>query len=87
MHTCTHIQDSRVEKQKLSNHMKILIDQLKKELRVRGCYEFGKTKKDLKDSLKGILTGVQRFPSLLLTNPIQPLDDLNIQNYTIFVMI
>ena len=41
-------------------------------------------KKKLTDSLKEIFMGVQRVPSLLLTNPTQSLEDLNLQNYTIF---
>ena len=57
-------------------------DQLKQELRARGCYEFGKQKDDLVCSLKQILKGV-RVPSLLLQNPTQALQEINLKNYTI----
>ena len=62
--------------EKLSN------EQLKKELRARGCYDFDGKKKYLTDALKETLKGV-RVPSLLLTNPSQSLHELNLQNYTI----
>ena len=57
-------------------------DQLKQELRARGCYEFGKRKDNLVCSLKEILKGV-RVPSLLLQNPTQALEEISLKDYTI----
>jgi hypothetical protein len=57
--------------------------QLKKELRARKIYDFGPTKKDVKERLNEHLRGIQRVPSLLLHNPTQHIGTLNLQNYTI----
>ncbi len=56
---------------------------LAKELKTRGCDVSGTTKKALATSLKNNLKGVQRVPSLLLTNPTESLESLNIENYHI----
>ena len=58
-------------------------NQLQEELRRRNVYHLATTKKDLNDILKGTLKGVQRVPTLLLTNPTGNLSDLNIDNYTV----
>ena len=58
-------------------------NQLQDELRRRNVYHLATTKKDLNDILKGTLKGVQRVPTLLLTNPTGNLSDLNIDNYTV----
>lgn len=41
------------------------------------------TKKDLRKTIKTNLKGVQRVPSLLLTYPEEPLEDINLKNYQI----
>ena len=56
---------------------------LAKELKTRECDVSGTTKKALATSLKNNLKGVQRVPSLLLTNPTESLESLNIENYHI----
>ncbi len=43
----------------------------------------GAIKKALTKHLKDHLKGVQRVPSLLLTNPTEPLENLNLQHYQI----
>lgn len=51
----------------------LLVDQLRTELRSREIYDLAKTKPFLEQDLRRILKGVQRVPSILLTQPLQPL--------------
>ena len=57
--------------------------EMKKELQTRNWKTTGSTKKTLTEDLKKNLKGVQRVPSLLLTNPTEPLENLNLQHYQI----
>ena len=54
---------------------------LQNELNKRGWETSGTTKKELTQTLKNNLKGVQRVPSLLLTNPTESLADLNLEHY------
>ena len=58
--------------------------QLKEELCLRGIPNIESSdKKELTSLLVCILRGAQRVPTLLITNPIQPLSELNLGAYTI----
>ena len=57
--------------------------QLEQELRVREVFDFGNTKKELTQSLKAALQGVQRVPTALLNDPMQTPSDINLKDYTI----
>lgn len=57
--------------------------QLQEELRARKEYDYGNTKKDRHSVLMETLQGVQRVPTLLINNPTQNLQELNLQNYNI----
>ncbi len=57
--------------------------EIRKELQTRQWNSTGTTKKALTKDLKDHLKGVQRVPSLLLTNPTEPLENLNLQHYQI----
>ena len=46
-------------------------------------YHEATTKLDLSNTLRGILCGAQRVPSLLLANPTLSLEALHLQHYTI----
>ena len=59
------------------------VQQLHEELRARNVYHEATTKSDLTSTLRGILCGAQRVPSLLLANPTLPLEALHLQHYTI----
>ena len=56
---------------------------VQEELRARELYDFGTTKKEATEMLTAALKGVQRVPTLLLTNPTQSLHEVNLQFYTI----
>lgn len=57
--------------------------ELKEELRAHQVYDFGTRKTELTKSLKSLLCGIQRVPSLLLLNPTQNLADTNLRDYTV----
>ena len=59
------------------------VQQLQEELRARNVYHLATTKQDLNNTLRGILRGAQRVPSLLLANPTLSLEAVNLQLYTI----
>lgn len=59
------------------------LDQVRQELRVRNIYHTSKTKKEAEAILTDTLKGVQRMPSILITNPTTSLGDLHLQHYTI----
>ena len=59
------------------------VQQLQEELRARNVYHLVTTKQDLNNTLRGILRGAQRVPSLLLANPTLSLEAVNLQLYTI----
>lgn len=62
----------------------LLISDLREELHSRNDYDTDKVKKSvLRDRLDDILRGVQRVPTLLLSDPTQPLSNLNLHNYTV----
>ena len=58
-------------------------EQLRQELRLRKNFDFGSTKAELTKSLKAILCGAQRVPSLLLLNPTQTFTEMNLNDYTV----
>jgi len=58
------------------------VQQLQEELRDRNVYHLATTKQDLNNTLRGILRGAQRVPSLL-ANPTLSLEAVNLQLYTI----
>ena len=58
-------------------------EDLRRELEVRGVKDYPTTKKGRTDALKGILSGVQRVPSLLMFSPESLLSDLNLQDYEV----
>ena len=57
--------------------------ELKEELQAHQVYDFGTRKTELTKSLKSLLCGIQRVPSLLLLNPTQNLADTNLGDYTV----
>ena len=57
--------------------------ELWEELHARGIWDNDKPKKELQSLLVQCLKGVQRVPSLLVTDPEQPLDSVNLADYTI----
>ena len=56
---------------------------MKTELHERQCSKIGTTKKERIQTLKDSLKGVQRVPSLLLSNPTQSLEDINLHEHQI----
>ena len=58
-------------------------DELRRELEARGVKDYPTTRKGRVDTLKGILCGVQRVPSLLMFCPESTLTDLNLQEYVV----
>ena len=56
-------------------------DELRRELEARGVKDYPTTRKGRIDTLKCILCGVQRVPSLLMFSPESALGDLNLQDY------
>ena len=59
------------------------VAELKEEIHARGIYDTDHCKDDLQRMLPSILQGIQRIPSLMLLNPIQPLSQVHLDNYTI----
>lgn len=57
--------------------------QLQEEPRTRQYFDYGPKEKKQIHSLKTLLEGVQRVPSMLITNPTQNLIDINWQDYTV----
>ena len=57
--------------------------ELQAELRTRKIFHTATNQKDLRAVLAGNLKGVQRVPTLLLGNPRQTLNDLNLEKYTV----
>ena len=57
------------------------IDQLQQELRMRDIYHTSKTKKEAEAVLTDTLKGVQRVPSILITNPTINPTELHLQHY------
>ena len=62
---------------------KLTREEIQEELRARELFDFGTSKKEATQMLTAELRGVQRVPTLLLNNPTQLLDELNLQDYTI----
>ena len=58
-------------------------DELRRELEVRGVKDYATTRKGRVDTLKGILCGVQRVPSLLMLSLESTWGDLNLQDYEV----
>ena len=58
-------------------------EEIKDELRKRDVYTSATTKKDLQHTLHKALEGIQRVPSLLIHNPTQPLEQLNLDSYQV----
>jgi hypothetical protein len=58
-------------------------DELRRELEARGVKDYPTTRKGREDTLKGILHGVQRVPSLLMFSPESSLDDLHLHEYEV----
>ena len=58
-------------------------DELRRELEAGGVKDYPTTRKGRVDTLKCILCGVQRVPSLLMFSPECALGDLNIQDYEV----
>ena len=58
-------------------------DELRQEREARGVKDYPTTRKGRIDTLKGILCGVQRVPSLLIFSPESALGDLNLQDYEV----
>jgi hypothetical protein len=59
------------------------VQQIREELHARGSVDTTKRKDDLEATLKSILKGIQRVPTLLLLNPTGDLSDLNLEHYTV----
>ncbi len=59
------------------------VGELREELHARGIWDTDKPKKELEGVLTQTLRGAQRVPSLLITNPKQSLEDLNLSRYTV----
>ena len=59
----------------------LTVGQLQSELIARGCVDIASTKDELLPQLKADLEGVQRVPSLLLCNPNQTLQSMNLDKY------
>lgn len=59
------------------------VSEIREELMARGNWEVDKNKKELDVVLSSILRGAQRVPSLLITDPHQSLDDLNLSDYVV----
>ena len=57
--------------------------QIKTEHEKRRIYTHFTTKKELAPLLQETLEGIQRVPSLLITNPTQNLEELNMQQYQV----
>ena len=57
--------------------------QLREESIARGVFDVKGNKSELTNKLQKILLGVQRVPTLLVTKPTQPLQELNLEKYTI----
>ncbi len=62
---------------------KLLIADLKAELTARGYQVSSMKKPEMQSLLTEELKGAQRVPALLITNPTQSLDELNLQDYEI----
>ncbi len=58
-------------------------DELQGELCVRGVFDISGKKGELSSILKSILCGAQRVPTILISDPKQPLSKLNLGSYTI----
>ena len=52
-------------------NLKVL--ELQQEVQARGIWDCDKGRKELQDTLADVLKGAQRVPSLLVTDPEQPL--------------
>lgn len=50
---------------------------------MRNIYHTSKTKKEVEAVLTDTLKGVQRVPSILITNPTKSPSDLHLQHYTV----
>ncbi len=59
------------------------VEQLRQELETRGQCTSDKLKPELLEELSCILKGAQRVPTLLVCNPTQSLDSLNLSQYEI----
>ena len=62
---------------------KLHVNDLRRELRVRGVANLESFKPELQQQLDDILKGVQRVPALLLLNPCQSLASINLQHYEV----
>lgn len=62
---------------------KLPVNDLRKELRVRGVANLQGLKPELQQQLDDILNSVQRVPALHLLNPVQSLATLNLQHYEV----
>ena len=58
-------------------------EELLQEIRQQEQYTSSTNKKDLQQDLNKILRGIQRVPSILLTNPVQSLADFNLEQYQV----
>ena len=58
-------------------------EELLQEIRQQEQYTSSTNKKDLQPDLNKILRGIQRVPSILLTNPGQSLADFNLEQYQV----
>lgn len=69
---------------KVTPFKNLKVEEIRSELRSRQLYDnLDCTKPILQEELRTILKGVHRVPTLLLTNPTQPLSELNLHRYTI----
>jgi len=62
-------------------NLKVL--ELQQELQARGIWDCDRGRKELQDTLADVLKGAQRVPSLLVTDPKQPLKDLHLSKYSV----
>ena len=58
-------------------------EQLKEELCIRGVFDLSRRKHELHSELQTILCGAQRVPTILISNPSQPLSELHLPSYTV----
>ncbi len=59
------------------------VAELREELHARGIWDTDKPRKELEEVLAETLKGAQRVPSLLVTNPCQSLEELNLSKYAV----
>ena len=59
------------------------VAELREELKAQGIWDTDRPKKELEAVLAQSLKGAQRVPSLQITDPEQPLESLNLSEYTI----